>query len=119
MWPQVAKWIYGTHNIWATSASKATSGRKSHVWAAVLESFTFIKQEQPHEKCLFVPCPSLDPPSLQALRAELHFTFKLTSRLRPLSNVRVEKLPPNTTAKIQPLDQGIINSIQRFILSQK
>ncbi|EEY69918.1 uncharacterized protein PITG_06445 [Phytophthora infestans T30-4] len=47
------------------------------------------------------------------------FTFGLTSRLRPLSNVRVEKLPPNTTAKIQPLDQGIINSIKRYSLSQK
>ncbi|EEY59421.1 uncharacterized protein PITG_11456 [Phytophthora infestans T30-4] len=47
------------------------------------------------------------------------FTFKLTSRLRPLSNVRVEKLLPNTTAKIQTLDQGIINSIKHYILSQK
>ncbi|EGZ29239.1 hypothetical protein PHYSODRAFT_470355, partial [Phytophthora sojae] len=28
-----------------------------------------------------------------------------------LTNVRVEKLPPNTTAKIQPMDQGIIHCI--------
>jgi hypothetical protein len=36
-----------------------------------------------------------------------------------LTNVRVEKLPPNTTAKIQPMDQGIINCIKRYVLNQK
>jgi hypothetical protein len=33
--------------------------------------------------------------------------------------IRVEKLPPNTTAKYQPLDQGIIHCVKRFVLSQK
>ncbi|KAE8965256.1 hypothetical protein PR002_g28727 [Phytophthora rubi] len=36
-----------------------------------------------------------------------------------LKNVRVEKLPQNTTAKYQPLDQGIIHCVKRYVLSQK
>ncbi|KAG3113463.1 hypothetical protein PI125_g7308 [Phytophthora idaei] len=29
-----------------------------------------------------------------------------------LSNIRVNKLPPNTTAALQPMDQGIIKSLK-------
>lgn len=36
-----------------------------------------------------------------------------------LTNVRVEKLPANTTAKIQPMDQGIIHCIKREVLNKK
>lgn len=39
--------------------------------------------------------------------------------LRLLSNVRVELLPPNTTAKLQPLDQVIIYRVKRGILHRK
>ncbi|KAG2781751.1 hypothetical protein PC116_g19274 [Phytophthora cactorum] len=36
-----------------------------------------------------------------------------------LTHVRVETLPPNTTAKIQPMDQRIIYCVQREVLTQK
>ncbi|OWZ10252.1 Tigger transposable element derived 4 [Phytophthora megakarya] len=36
-----------------------------------------------------------------------------------LTNVRVEKLPPNTTSKLQPLDQGFIYWVKRTVLSKK
>ncbi|POM68346.1 Tigger transposable elementderived protein 6 [Phytophthora palmivora] len=36
-----------------------------------------------------------------------------------LTNVRVEKLPPNTTSKLQPLDQGIIYCVKRSVLNKK
>ncbi|POM64511.1 Tigger transposable element derived 4 [Phytophthora palmivora] len=36
-----------------------------------------------------------------------------------LTNVRVEKLPPNTTSKLQPLDQGIICCVKRSVLNKK
>lgn len=36
-----------------------------------------------------------------------------------LTNIRVDRLPPNTTAKIQPMDQGIIYCIKREVLHQK
>lgn len=36
-----------------------------------------------------------------------------------LTNVVVKKLPPNTTAKIQPLDQGIIYCFKRTVLAKK
>ncbi|KAE9008553.1 hypothetical protein PR003_g14498 [Phytophthora rubi] len=36
-----------------------------------------------------------------------------------LKHIRVEKLPPNTTAKIQPIDQGIIFCVKREVLNQK
>ncbi|KAG2880176.1 hypothetical protein PC116_g20597 [Phytophthora cactorum] len=36
-----------------------------------------------------------------------------------LAHVRVEKLPPNTTAKIQPMDQGIIYCVKPEVLTQK
>lgn len=36
-----------------------------------------------------------------------------------LTNVRLEMLPPNTTAQIQPMDQGIIQCIKRHVLNQK
>jgi len=36
-----------------------------------------------------------------------------------LTNVRVEKLPPNTTSKLQPLDQGIIYCLKRDVLRRK
>jgi len=36
-----------------------------------------------------------------------------------LTHVRVLKLPPNTTAKIQPMDQGIIYCIKREVLAKK
>lgn len=35
----------------------------------------------------------------------------------PLSNVRVLKLPPNTTAAIQPMDQGVIASLKRGVMN--
>lgn len=36
-----------------------------------------------------------------------------------LTNVRVEKLPPNTTSQLQPLDQDIIYWVKRDVLSRK
>eukprot|EP00644_Phytophthora_capsici_P007518 jgi/Phyca11/111803/e_gw1.21.580.1 len=36
-----------------------------------------------------------------------------------LTHVRVLKLPPNTTAKIQPMDQGVIYCIKREELAKK
>jgi hypothetical protein len=36
-----------------------------------------------------------------------------------LTHIRVEKLPPNTTAKFQPMDQGIIYCIKREVLNRK
>lgn len=36
-----------------------------------------------------------------------------------LTNVRVEYLPPNTTSKVQPMDQGIIHCLKRNVLHQK
>lgn len=36
-----------------------------------------------------------------------------------LTHVRVEKLPPNTTSKIQPMDQGIIHCVKRYVLNKK
>ncbi|KAG3102779.1 hypothetical protein PI125_g14043 [Phytophthora idaei] len=36
-----------------------------------------------------------------------------------LSNVRLEKLPPNTTSKLHPLDQGIIYCLKRDVLTRK
>ena len=36
-----------------------------------------------------------------------------------LRNVRVEKLPPNTTSELQPLDQGIIYCVKRSVLNRK
>ena len=36
-----------------------------------------------------------------------------------LTNVRVVKLPPNTTSKLLPLDQGIIYCIKRQVLRKK
>jgi Ni,Fe-hydrogenase maturation factor len=36
-----------------------------------------------------------------------------------LTHVRVDKLPPNTTAKIKQIDQGIIYCIKRKVLNQK
>ncbi|KAG4055423.1 hypothetical protein PC123_g9495 [Phytophthora cactorum] len=35
------------------------------------------------------------------------------------THVRIEKLPPNTTGKIQPMDQGIIYCVKREVLTQK
>ncbi|KAJ8525445.1 hypothetical protein ON010_g15670 [Phytophthora cinnamomi] len=37
----------------------------------------------------------------------------------PLTNVRVEKLPANTTSKLQPLDQGVIYCLKRAVLRTK
>ncbi|GMF60832.1 unnamed protein product [Phytophthora fragariaefolia] len=36
-----------------------------------------------------------------------------------LTNVRVVKLPPNTTSKLQPLDQVIIYCVKRHVLRKK
>lgn len=36
-----------------------------------------------------------------------------------LSNIRLEWFPPNTTAKIQPMDQGIIYAVKRNVLHRK
>ncbi|KAE9285650.1 hypothetical protein PF008_g26863 [Phytophthora fragariae] len=36
-----------------------------------------------------------------------------------LTNVRLAKLPPNTTSKRQPLDQGIIYCVKREVLRKK
>lgn len=36
-----------------------------------------------------------------------------------LTNIRLEKLPPNTTSKLQPLDQGIIHCVKRHVLTRK
>jgi hypothetical protein len=46
--------------------------------------------------------------------ASSHFEMGLA-----LTNVRVEKLPPNTTAKAQPMDQGIIHCVKRYVLTQQ
>ncbi|KAE9203524.1 hypothetical protein PF004_g18114 [Phytophthora fragariae] len=35
-----------------------------------------------------------------------------------LYNVRLEKLPPNTTSMLQPLDQGIIYCLKRDVLTR-
>jgi hypothetical protein len=37
----------------------------------------------------------------------------------PLNNVCVLKLPPNTTAAIQPMDQGVIASLKRGVMDLK
>ncbi|KAE8968620.1 hypothetical protein PR002_g27699 [Phytophthora rubi] len=36
-----------------------------------------------------------------------------------LTNVRLAKLPPNTTSKIQPLGQGFIYCVKREVLRKK
>lgn len=36
-----------------------------------------------------------------------------------LTNVTLEKLPPNTTAKVQPMDQGIIAYVKQAFLRRK
>jgi hypothetical protein len=36
-----------------------------------------------------------------------------------LTNVRVARLPPNTTAKLQPLDQGVIYCLKRDVFRKK
>lgn len=36
-----------------------------------------------------------------------------------LTHVRMEYLPPNTTAKVQPMDQGIIHCIKHDVLREK